>query len=240
MEGDVNMTVEGNVSADAGLRILWGERGYVLTDGAVERVAVPVGGDVGVDHYEAVTVNIEDGSIVREYVSLVPYFGIEDASEYGEYRTVEPGDLLVEAARLVATAAHAGQVDKGGAPYIEHPAFVADRVRWLGGDEVEVAAAWLHDVVEDTAVSLDALASVFPARVVEAVDGLTRREGESYFEYIERARENRVARTVKRCDLAHNLDTSRLPGGGVDLSEADVARLVRYERARAILAGVEA
>ena len=205
--------------ADAGLRILWGERGYVLTDGGVERVAVPVGGDVGVDHYEAITVNIEDGSLGREYVSLVPYFGIEDADEYGEYHTIEPGGLLVEASRLVATAAHAGQVDKGGAPYIEHPAFVADRVRWLGGDEV-----------------LDALASVFPARVVEAVDALTRREGESYFEYIERAGGDSVARTVKRCDLAHNLDTSRLPGGGVDLSDADVARLVRYERARTILA----
>ena len=240
MEGDVNMTIEGTASADAGLRILWDERGYVLTDGGVERVAVPVGGDMGVDHYEAITVNVEDGTLGREYVSLVPYFGIEDAAEYGEYRAVEMGGLLVEAARLVATAAHAGQVDKGGAPYIEHPAFVADRVRWLSGDEVEVAAAWLHDVVEDTPVSLDALASVFPARVVEAVDGLTRREGEPYFEYIERARENRVARTVKRCDLAHNLDVSRLPGGGVDLSEADVARLVRYERARNVLAGVEA
>ena len=230
------MTIEGNVSADAGLRILWGERGYVLTDGAVERVAVPVGGDVGVDHYEAITVNIEDGSIGREYVSLVPYFGIEDADEYGEYRTIEPGGLLVETARLVATAAHAGQVDKGGAPYIEHPAFVAARVRELGGDEVAVAAAWLHDVVEDTAVSLDALASVFPSRVVEAVDALTRRDGESYFEYIERTGGDSVARHVKRCDLAHNLDTSRLPGGGGDLSEADVARLVRYERARTILA----
>ena len=222
--------------AGEGLRILWGERGYVLTDGGVERVAVPVGGDMGVGHYEAITVNVDDCSIGREYVSLVPYFGIEDAAEYGEYRAVPPGGLLVEAARLVATAAHAGQVDKGGNPYIEHPRFVANRVAWYGGGSVAVAAAWLHDVVEDTAVSLDALASVFPARVVEAVDALTRREGEPYFEYIERAGENRVARTVKSCDLAHNLDTSRLPGGGAALSEADVARLVRYERARTILA----
>ena len=225
--------------AGEGLCILWSERGYTLTDGGVERVAVPVGGDVGVDHYEAIAVNVGDGTLSREYVSLVPYFGIEDAAEYGEYRVVEPGGLLVEAARLVAEAAHAGQVDKGGAPYIEHPAFVADRVRWLGGDEVEIATGWLHDVVEDTAVSLDALASVFPARVVEAVDGLTRRECEPYFEYIERVGGDSVARTVKCCDLAHNLDTSRLPGGGVDLSEADVARLVRYERARNVLDGVE-
>lgn len=221
--------------AGEGLRILWSERGYTLTDGGVERVAVPVGGGVGVDHYEVITVNVEDGTLGREYVSLVPYFGIEDAVEYGEYRVVEPGGLLVEAARLVATAVHAGQVDKGGAPYIEHPAFVADRVRWLGGDEVAAAVAWLHDVVEDTTVSLDALASVFPARVVEAVDGLTRREGEPYFEYIERAGGDSVARTVKRCDLEHNLDVSRLPGGGVDLSEADRARLAKYERARGVL-----
>lgn len=229
------MTVEGNVNADAGLRVLWGERGYVLTDGGVERVAVPVGGGMGVDHYGAITVNVEDGTLGREYVSLVPYFGIEDAVEYGEYKTVEHGGLLVEAARLVATAAHTGQVDKGGAPYIEHPAFVADRVRLLGGDEVAAAAAWLHDVVEDTPVSLDALASVFPARVVEAVDGVTRREGESYSDFVARAAVGARSRLVKLADVEHNLDVSRLPGGGVDLSEADRARLARYERARGVL-----
>lgn len=221
--------------ADAGLRILWSERGYTLTDGGVERVAVPVGCDVGVDHYEAITVNVEDGTLGREYVSLVPYFGIEDADEYGEYRAVEPGGLLVEAARLVATAAHAGQVDKGGAPYIEHPAFVADRVRWLGGDEVEVAAGWLHDVVEDTPVSLDALASVFPADVVDTVDGVTRRQGEEYEAFVARAAAGARSRLVKLADVEHNLDVSRLPGGGVDLSEADRVRLARYERARGVL-----
>ena len=228
----VDEVVDGAVE---GLRILWGERGYVLTDGGVERVAVPVGGDVGVDHYEAITVNVEDGSITREYVSLVPYFGIEDADEYGEYRVVEPGGLLAEAARLVATAAHAGQVDKGGAPYIEHPAFVADRVRWLGGDEVAVAVAWLHDVVEDTAVSLDALAAVFPAGVVEAVDGVTRRQGEGYEAFVARAAAGARSRLVKLADVEHNLDVSRLPGGGVDLSDADRSRLARYERARGVL-----
>ena len=223
------MTIEGNVSADAGLRILLGERGYVLTDGAVERVAVPVGGDVGVDHYEAITVNVEDGSIGREYVSLVPYFGIEDAAEYGEYKTVEPGGLLVEVARLVATAAHAGQVDKGGVPYIEHPRFVANRVRELGGDEAAVAAGWLHDVVEDTRFTLDALASVFPESVMGAVDALTRRDGEPYFDYVERARGNEAACLVKISDLEHNLDESRL-GDGADV-EATSARMERYREA---------
>lgn len=219
--------------ADAGLRILWSERGYVLTDGGVERVAVPVGGDMGVDHYEAITVNVEDGSIGREYVSLVPYFGIEDASEYGEYRAVPPGGVLVEAARLVAEAAHAGQVDKGGAPYIEHPAFVASRVVELGGDEVAAAVAWLHDVVEDTTVSLDALASVFPPNVVDSVDGVTRREGEPYFDYVERALGNGVACLVKRCDLEHNLDVSRL-GDSVD-SRSCETRMSRYREALRLL-----
>lgn len=223
------MTIEGNVSADAGLRILWGERGYVLTDGAVERVAVPVGGDVGVDHYEAITVNVEDGTLGREYVSLVPYFGIEDAAEYGEYRTIEPGDLLVEAARLVATAAHAGQVDKGGVPYIAHPRFVANRVAWCGGGSVAVAAAWLHDVVEDTRFTLDTLASVFPESVMGAVDALTRRDGEPYFDYVERARGNEAACLVKISDLEHNLDESRL-GDGADV-EAVASRRERYREA---------
>lgn len=223
------MTIEGNVSADAGLRILWGERGYVLTDGGVERVAVPVGGDVGVDHYEAITVNVEDGTLGREYVSLVPYFGIEDAVEYGEYRTIEPGGLLVEAARLVATAAHAGQVDKGGAPYIEHPAFVADRVRELDGDEAAVAAGWLHDVVEDTRFTLDTLAVVFPESVMGAVDALTRRDWEPYFDYVERARGNEAACLVKISDLEHNLDESRL-GDGADV-EAVASRRERYREA---------
>ena len=221
--------------ADAGLRILWGERGYVLADGGVERVAVPVGGDAGVDHYEAIMVNVEDGTLGREYVSLVPYFGIEDAAEYGEYRAVEPGGLLVEAARLVATAAHAGQVDKGGAPYIEHPAFVADRVRELGGDEVAVAVAWLHDVVEDTAVSLDALAGVFPAGVVDAVDGVTRRRGEGYDEFVARALLGGRSGLVKLADVEHNLDVSRLPYSGAALSDADRARLTKYRRARDFL-----
>lgn len=215
--------------AGEGLRILWSERGYTLTDGGVERVAVPVGGDMGVDHYEAITVHVEDGSLGREYVSLVPYFGIEDAAEYGEYRTVEPGWLLVEAARLVATAAHAGQVDKGGAPYIEHPAFVADRVRELGGDEAAVAAGWLHDVVEDTGFMLDALASVFPESVMGAVDALTRRDGEPYFDYVERARGNEAACLVKISDLEHNLDESRL-GDGADV-EAVASRMERYREA---------
>ena len=173
--------------------------------------------------------NVEDGTLGREYVSLVPYFGIEDAAEYGEYKTVEPGGLLVEAARLVATAAHAGQVDKGGAPYIEHPAFVADRVRELGGDEAAVAAGWLHDVVEDTRFTLDALAVVFPESVMGAVDALTRRDGEPYFDYVERARGNEAACLVKISDLEHNLDESRL-GDGADV-EATSARMERYREA---------
>ena len=100
---------------------------------------------------------------------------------------------------------------------------------------MEVAAAWLHDVVEDTPVSLDALAGVFPTGVVDAVDGVTRREGESYSDFVARAAAGARSRLVKLADVERNLDVSRLPGGGVNLSEADRVRLARYERARGVL-----
>jgi len=72
--------------------------------------------------------------------------------------------------------------------------------------------AWLHDVVEDTTLTLSDLVSAgFPPQVVEAVDRLTKREGEDYYEAIERVMEDHIARAVKLADLTHNL--SDLPMG---------------------------
>ena len=73
---------------------------------------------------------------------------------------------IAELAEQIPTTAHAGQVDKAGRPYIAHPARMA-------GDEHAVAAAWLHDVVEDTEVTLTDLEDSFPALVTIAVDALT-------------------------------------------------------------------
>ena len=76
---------------------------------------------------------------------------------------------------------------------------------------------------------------MFPADVVDTVDGVTRRQGEEYEAFVARAAAGARSRLVKLADVEHNLDVSRLPGGGVDLSEADRVRLARYERARGVL-----
>ncbi len=94
--------------------------------------------------------------------------------------------------------------------------------------DAERMAAVLHDVVEDTPWTLDALrARGFAEDVVDAVDHLTRRDGESYDEFAERAGRHPVARRVKVADLEDNLDLRRT--GGV--TEKDMERVNRYLRA---------
>ena len=87
-------------------------------------------------------------------------------------------ELTIKAMNL-AYAAHHGQFDKGGVPYIFHPIHLAEGM----DDEISTCVALLHDTVEDTAVTLEQLAQEFPPAVVEAVDLLTHREGVEYFDY---------------------------------------------------------
>lgn len=111
---------------------------------------------------------------------------------------------LVELARHLATQAHAGPFRRDGTtPYIAHPAGV---VRNLEGESAEVlAAAWLHDVVEDTATSPEGLrAAGIPESVVKAVRVLTKGD-EDDADYLARVRGNPIARRVKMADLLHNL-----------------------------------
>ena len=106
----------------------------------------------------------------------------------------------LERAIEIARKAHEGQVDKAGAPYIGHPLRVMDRVP----EEAKIAAV-LHDVVEDSSVTLsDLRAEGFPESVVEAVEALTKRPGETYELFILRAASNDIARTVKLADLHDN------------------------------------
>jgi (p)ppGpp synthase/HD superfamily hydrolase len=108
---------------------------------------------------------------------------------------------LISLAERIATTAHHGQSRKDGPPYITHPAAVAGTV----DDELK-PIAWLHDVVEDTAVTLDDLrAADMPAYVVDAVAVLTKIDGEDYNRYLERVRANDHARRVKIADIQHNL-----------------------------------
>ena len=137
---------------------------------------------------------------------------------------------LTNRALKLAYEAHHGQVDKGGVPYIFHPIHLAEQME----DETAVCAALLHDVVEDTSVTLERLAREFPREVVEAVRLLTREKGTDYFDYVRAIRQNPVARAVKRADLVHNADESRLAGSGMP-EEVQARRREKYRRALEIL-----
>jgi hypothetical protein len=143
--------------------------------------------------------------------------------------------MITDAERL-ALAAHAGQVDKAGRPYIGHPARVAARVAVRYPDCPDlVAAAWLHDIVEDTDVTLDDLRAQFPADVVAIVEALTVRPHESRVAYYRRLLLVPGAREVKLEDVADNADPERL----ALLGPADRERLIqKYALARLYLKGV--
>lgn len=137
----------------------------------------------------------------------------------------------VNDARELAYAAHEDQVDKAGVPYFEHVAEVARRLE-VHGDEA-VMAGYLHDVVEDTKLTLDDLRRFgFPEAVVRAVDAVTRRDGEPYMDLIARAAADPLGRLVKLADNATNSDEARL----ALLDDATAERLRRkYARAREVL-----
>lgn len=114
------------------------------------------------------------------------------------------GDELMALAEATARDAHAGQFRRDGVtPYAVHPEAVASRVE---GDPEAVAVAWLHDVIEDTAVTADGLREQgFPPRVVEAVQTLTKRDGLSYDDYLTAVAASPLARRVKIADMLSNL-----------------------------------
>lgn len=112
---------------------------------------------------------------------------------------------LTKEAMKIAYRAHHGQTDKSGIPYIFHPCHLAEQMT----DEYSTCVALLHDVVEDTDVTLSDLAKIFPAEVVEAVALMTHEDGVDYVEYVSAIRKNPIARAVKLADIAHNTDPTR-------------------------------
>lgn len=115
--------------------------------------------------------------------------------------------LLTKEAMKLAFRAHKDQVDKTGVPYIYHPIHLAEQMT----DEITTCTALLHDVVEDTDMTFEALTGYgFPDEVVDALRLLTHEDGVPYMDYVKNLRENPVARTVKLADLKHNSDASRL------------------------------
>lgn len=128
----------------------------------------------------------------------------------------------LERAIQIATEAHKGQYDKSGKPYILHPLRVMLRMN----TPEQMMAGVLHDVVEDTSWTLTQLREEgFPEEVVQAVDCLSRREDESYDQFVERLLPHPIARKVKLADLEDNMDIRRLSGS---LSDKDVDRVNRY------------
>lgn len=131
-----------------------------------------------------------------------------------------------------AALQHKHQLDKGGNAYILHPLRMMMRLRT--SDEQLMAIAVLHDVVEDCDVSFDDLRDIgMPERVVEGVRALTKQQGETYEQFIDRLSSNRDALLVKREDLRDNSDLTRLKG----ITEKDVARMQRYMRAFKLVDG---
>ncbi len=130
----------------------------------------------------------------------------------------------LEEAIQLALVTHKGQTQRNGAPYILHPLYVMQQVK----GEVSQIAAVLHDVVEDSSLTLDDLRSKgFSEEVVKIVDAMSKRQGESYEQYIHRLAATPTAIPIKLADLRHNMDALRL----VDFTEQDGLRFQRYHRA---------
>lgn len=131
--------------------------------------------------------------------------------------------MLIKAFRIAAKA-HKGQKDKAGKAYIFHPLHVAAHTKGRKAKTV----ALLHDVVEDSDITLDDLKKAgFNDEIVEAVAAITKIKGEAYGLYLKRVKSNKIARAVKLADLAHNSDLNRLKS----ITAKDEARKKRYTKA---------
>lgn len=138
---------------------------------------------------------------------------------------------LTNKALRLAYAAHHGQTDKSGQPYIFHPYHLAEQMT----DEISTCVALLHDVVEDTPITIEELEQEFPKQVTDSLRLLTHKEGTDYFDYVRAIKENPIAVKVKLADLAHNLDETRFAG----CDELPTKQLVKwrdqYAKAKMIL-----
>ena len=129
--------------------------------------------------------------------------------------------MNLEKAILIATTAHQGQTDKAGAPYILHPL----RVMFNCKMEDEQICAVLHDVIEDTTVTLENLrAAGFKEEITAALNALTKRKNENYDDFIDRILQNKLACHIKLADLSDNMNLSRISNP----TEEDYQRVEKY------------
>ena len=129
-----------------------------------------------------------------------------------------------EKAYEIAKKAHLGQIDKAGEDYIKHPKKVASFVK----TDEEKAVAYLHDIIEDTELTLEDLREYgFSEGILKAVDVITKKKGQDYQTYLNSVKENKLARVVKLADFRHNSDLTRL----INITEKDIERKEKYQKA---------
>lgn len=128
----------------------------------------------------------------------------------------------LEDAIILAARAHRGQVHETGQPYVFH----VFRAMLRLDTDVKKIVAVLHDLVEENGIMLDHLrAKGYSAEIVQALDCLTRREDESYEQFIERVKANPIARQVKIADLEDKVNLLWLP----EFTEENLERMKEYQ-----------
>ncbi|MBQ3330114.1 MAG: GTP pyrophosphokinase [Ruminococcus sp.] len=136
-------------------------------------------------------------------------------------------DLTKKALKL-SFQAHKNQVDKSGIPYVYHPFHLAEQM----DDEYSTCVALLHDVAEDTDITVEDIKAMgFPADVTDALTLMTHDDSVAYLDYVRALAINPIARKVKKADLLHNSDLSRLD----TVDEKALERIEKYRLALEIL-----
>ena len=140
-------------------------------------------------------------------------------------------DMTKKATKLMYEK-HKEQVDKAGMPYVLHPLHVAEQMT----DEYSATVALLHDIVEDTDITLEQLSAMgFPEEITDALGCLTHGEDVEYFDYVKNIGTNEIATDVKIADLEHNSDLTRLN----EITEWDLARVEKYKKCLEYLKNVK-
>ena len=135
---------------------------------------------------------------------------------------------LTKKAMQLCFEAHKDQCDKSGIPYIFHPIHLAEQMN----DEYTTVVALLHDVMEDSSVTLEDLRDMgYPEAVLDALVLMAHGEDVPYMDYVLAIKPNAIAKKVKLADLRHNSDTTRLN----EINEKALARVEKYRQAIALL-----
>ncbi len=146
---------------------------------------------------------------------------------YGVYIKLRQIDKAIS----LASEAHFGQIDKAGQPYILHPL----RLMFNFSLESEMIVAILHDVIEDSHFTLNDLKQQgFADEIINAVECLSKKQGENYEDFITRLSSNKLAKKIKIVDIKDNMNLSRLD----QVNESDLFRVKKYHKALKLLLSV--